>query len=321
MIEGTRKDYQDFDIWSRELTKIYGKRKSNQVVAVKDANLRVRSGVHGFLGPNGAGKTTTINMLIGALSITKGEAKIKGNKVGSVQSKKLIGFLPQDPNFYRNMTGEKYLMYMGGLSKLTKKKAHKKTKELLEYFDLYNDKDRKIKTYSGGMKQRLGLAAALISNPEILILDEPTANLDPVGRSAMIKKIKDLSNTMTVFVSSHILSEIEQMCDTVTVINKGEIILIDSIKNLKLDVSKNVFILDTDMNEQLLVQLHNLEFIESANLNQERKIQIIPKDVDRFNKEITKLVSNNDATLYTLERQKFSLQDIFTKVIEEDDAS
>ncbi|MCK4779424.1 MAG: ABC transporter ATP-binding protein, partial [Candidatus Lokiarchaeota archaeon] len=227
-----KKESEIPEIWSHKLTKIYG-RGEKSVKAVNKIDISTKSGVHGFLGPNGAGKTSTINMLIGAISITDGKARIKGEDAGSIRARRIIGFLPQDPAFYDTMTGEQYLIYIGELSGLRRHDAKYKTLELLENLELLEARDREIGKYSEGMKQRIGIAAALIHEPELLILDEPTSNLDPIGRASIIKDIKELSKKISVFVSSHILSEIEQMCENVTMINKGKIVLTDTIKNIK----------------------------------------------------------------------------------------
>jgi len=255
----------NYEVWSERLTKIYGKGKE-ALEAVSKIDLRVKPGVHGFLGPNGAGKTTTYNMLVGAISITEGKAKIRGKKAGSVAAKQVIGFLPQDPVFYEDMTGEGYLIYMGQLGGLKSKEAKRKAQELLDYFDMLDARNREIGKYSSGMKQKIGIAAALMHDPKVLILDEPTANLDPLGRIDVIKKIRDLSDKVSVFVSSHILSEIEQMCEDVTMINHGKIVISDSIKNIKKSYVSNLYILDTDMNEKFLEMLKNIDFISKVRI-------------------------------------------------------
>ncbi len=308
-----------YDIWTNKLTKVYGKRKE-RVTAVEEANIEVLSGAHGFLGPNGAGKTSTINMIVGGISVTSGEIKIRGKRSDSIEAKRLIGLLPQNPSFYRNMTAEKYLAYMGRLSGLTRAKTREKSSELLIYFKLFDDKHRKIKTYSGGMKQRLGLAAALIHDPKILILDEPTANLDPMGRDDVIKIVKELSKQMTVFVSSHVLSEIEEMCDDVTIINKGKIILVDSIENIKKRVSQDVYELDTDMNDVIYRELQNDPSVKEVFTNKKGKLEIIPLNAVELQKTVLKIISTHEAVLHGFERKKFSLRSIFTQLIKDDDA-
>ncbi len=305
----------NYEVWSERLTKIYGKGKE-ALEAVSKIDLRVKPGVHGFLGPNGAGKTTTYNMLVGAISISEGKAKIRGKKAGSVAAKQVIGFLPQDPVFYEDMTGEDYLIYMGQLGGLKSKEAKRKAQELLDYFDLFDARNREISKYSSGMKQKIGIAAALIHDPKVLILDEPTANLDPLGRADVIKKIRDLSDKVSVFVSSHILSEIEQMCEDVTMINHGKIVISDSIKNIKKSYVSNLYILDTDMNEKFLEMLKNIDFISKVRIEEiDGKIHIIPKDQDKLRELIPQMLIKNKATLYSFHQPELSLQDIFMEIM------
>ena len=285
----------NLEIWSDKLTKIYGK-KNETVEAVSKINLLVKPGIHGFLGPNGAGKTTTINMLVGAISITEGDAEIRKRKAGSVAAKQLIGFLPQDPVFYGDMSGEEYLIYMGQLGGLHKKDARLKAQQLLDFFDLFDARNREIDTYSGGEKQKVGIAASLIHEPKVLILDEPTANLDPIGRADVVKKIKELSDTVSVFVSSHILSEIEQMCEDVTMIDNGKIVISDSISNIKRSFISNLFFLDTNINEKLVEQLKDKDFISKAwSDDLDGKIHIIPKDAEKLRDILPQMLLENKA--------------------------
>jgi len=303
------------EIWSNKLTKIYGKKKET-IEAVSKIDLRVKPGIHGFLGPNGAGKTTTINMLVGGISISEGSAKIRDLKAGSVAAKQLIGFLPQDPVFYNNMTGEDYLRYMGQLGGLQKKEARLKAQQLLDFFDLFKARNREIGTYSGGEKQKIGIAASLIHDPKVLILDEPTANLDPIGRIDVVKKIKELSNRVSVFVSSHILSEIEQMCENVTMIDNGKIVVSDSISNIKKSFISNLFFLDTNMNEKLVDQLKDKDFISKAWSDDiDGKIHIIPKDAEKLRDVLPKMLLENKAKLYSFYQPELSLQDIFMEIM------
>lgn len=305
----------DYEILTKNLTKIY-KDGDESVEAVSEINLRIEPGIHGYLGPNGAGKTTTLNMLIGAISITEGEAFIRNKLAGSTEAKRLIGFLPQDPILYDDMTGREYLYYIGRLSGLTSSHSKARTYELLEDFDLFDVRDRKIGNYSGGMKQKIAIASALIHEPKLLILDEPTANLDPIGRADVINKIKELSSHMSVFVSSHILSEVEQMCEKVTMINKGKIILSDSIAHIKQQYLSNVFILNTNDNEAIVEYLKGKNFIESITLNKkDNNIYIISDHANELKKSVSSLVFSNDLTLHRFDQPEMSLQDIFMKIM------
>ncbi|MBA7617841.1 putative ABC transporter ATP-binding protein YxlF [subsurface metagenome] len=310
------------EIWTHKLTKIYG-RGEESVKAVSKIDISTKSGVHGFLGPNGAGKTSTINMLIGAISITDGNARIKGEDAGSIRARRIIGFLPQTPAFYDTMTGEQYLIYIGELSGLRRHDAKNKTLDLLENLELLEARDREIGKYSEGMKQRIGIAAALIHEPELLILDEPTSNLDPIGRANIIKDIKELSKKVSVFVSSHILSEIEQMCEIVTMINKGKIVLTDTIKNIKkmhsIKSGHNIVILDTNSNEKIIQQLKGKDFITNIWIDEnDNKIHIIPKDIESLQKSIPNIIIDNNILLREFHQPETSLQDIFIEIMEDE---
>ncbi len=312
-----KQDKINYEIWTNQLSKTYGSGQK-AVKAVDKVDIIVEPGIHGFLGPNGAGKTSTINMLVGAISITSGNAKIRGKNAGSVKTRRLIGFLPQDPSFYEKMTGEQYLLYMAQLNGLKRAQAEKKIEELLELMELSEAKGRKVGKYSGGMKQRLGIAASLIHDPEILILDEPTANLDPIGRADLVEKIKILSERMSVFVSSHILSEIEQMCEKVTMINRGKIILMDTIKNIKKmhAANTNIFILNTNSNKKILQILKTKEYISNAWLDdKDEKINIIPSNNNSFQLELPKLLAENNLMIKSFNQQESSLQEIFIEII------
>ncbi len=315
-----------YEIWSDNLTKIYGGKK-NPFTAVKSIDLKIEPGIHGFLGPNGAGKTTTLNMLIGALSITEGKAKIRDLKAGSVVANQLIGFLPQDPQFYLDMTGEDYLTYIGELGGLSPMESKIKAQELMRYLDIWDARDREIGKYSGGMKQKIGLAATLIHDPKLLILDEPTANLDPIGRQSIIDRIKDLASTkgISVFVSSHILAEIEQMAEKVTMIDHGEIIISDTIKNIKHRYVGNTYLLNTNKNQAILKQLNKDPNINKAWIGEgddnETLIRIVPKDAEVLQEQIAHIIIKNKALLYSFNQPSVSLQDIFMEVMAKKEGS
>jgi len=210
-------------IETKDLTKFFGKRN-----IIYHLDLKVPKGVvYGFLGPNGAGKTTTIKMLTAALRPTYGEIRIFGLEMPRkrVEIMKNVGYMPEVPIAYEDMTIVEFLTYIGRLSGLKKEEAIKQTKELMRYVGVGRLALNKIKELSSGQKQRVAFASALIADPELLILDEPTANLDPLGRIEFIGKIISLAKEgKTIFVSSHIVSEVEKMCNYVGLINQGRLI-------------------------------------------------------------------------------------------------
>lgn len=217
------------------------------------------------------------------------------------------------------MTGEAYLTFMGQMSGLKKSYCRQRVQEILFNLDLWEARHRKIKTYSGGMKQKIGLALVLIHKPELLILDEPTANLDPLGREQIIKTIKDISSDLSIFVSSHILSEIEQMCDTVTIINKGLIILSDTIQNVKNLFRGDLFILNTDKNKEIMSLIESFSFIQNIWIDsKDNKIHMITNDFEQTKQKIPKLVIEEGGTLQEFSQPQLSLQEIFMRVIEKE---
>jgi ABC-2 type transport system ATP-binding protein len=303
-------------IEAKNLTKYFGN-GSTTVKAVDGIDFSVSSGgVHGFLGPNGAGKTTTIKMLVGGLGITRGSAIIKGYKVGSVKANSLIGYVSEQPKFF-DMTLFNYLIYMGRLGHLSKSQAEKKAEELILWLGLEEAADRKVNNYSSGMKQKAALAQALIHDPEILILDEPTANLDPIGRAGMIKHILELvrDRGLTVFVSSHILGEVEQLADYVTIINMGKIILSDDVKSIKKHLTGNHYILDTSKNDLIFKKLQQAPFIDRVWIDDEQNIQIISDKDDELQEALPKMLFESKITLKSFKQRDISLENIFLQAV------
>ncbi len=214
----------------KNLTKKYGEH-----VAVDDLSFRVKDGqVYGFLGPNGAGKTTTMNVMTGYLAATKGQVLINGLDIfeQAEQAKKHIGFLPEQPPLYPDMTPREYLDFVAELKKVDKSQKREEIKKAVAAVRIADVQDRLIKQLSKGYKQRVGLAGALIGDPEVLILDEPTSGLDPKQIIEMLALIKKLRRNRTIILSSHILSEVSAVCDTVLIINKGKLMACDTPQNL-----------------------------------------------------------------------------------------
>jgi len=194
-------------------------------VAVKDLNLTVRAGeVFGFLGPNGAGKTTTMNVLLGFVNATSGAASLFGVNVREPIARQRIGYLPELTYYYKFLTAEEILRFYARIFGIPRAEADQRIDRLIKLVELDSVRKRPIKTYSKGMQQRVGLAQALINNPDLLILDEPTSGLDPLGRMKVrqiIQRLKDEGKT--VFFSSHELGEVETVCDRVGIIHEGEL--------------------------------------------------------------------------------------------------
>lgn len=193
-------------------------------IAVDRISLKLNKGVYGLLGANGAGKTTLMRLLSGILKPTGGEILFDGKDVSSEEYRSILGYLPQDFGYYPDFTGEDFLLYMAALKGISKPLAKKQAAELLELVTLQTVGKKKIKTYSGGMKQRLGIAQALLGNPQLLILDEPTAGLDPKERVRFRNLISKIGKENIVLLSTHIVSDIEHIADTVLMMKNGQLI-------------------------------------------------------------------------------------------------
>ncbi len=193
-------------------------------LAVDRVSFELREGVTGLLGANGAGKTTLMRMMSGILEPTGGEINAEGIQVTSEQYRALLGYLPQDFGYYPEFTARKFMMYMSALKGLSKSRARRKTEELLELVGLTDVADKKIGTFSGGMKQRVGIAQTLINDPKILILDEPTAGLDPGERARFRSMIADIGKDNIVLFSTHIVSDLEHIATNVLIMKEGSLV-------------------------------------------------------------------------------------------------
>lgn len=193
-------------------------------IAVDRISFQFKEGVYCLLGANGAGKTTFMRMLCGILMPTGGEVSFDGISVETEEYRSCLGYLPQDFGYYPNFTGWDFLMYMASLKGFGKKQAMHRVKELLELVSLTDVARKKIKTYSGGMKQRLGIAQVLLNNPKILILDEPTAGLDPKERVRFRNLIEELGKDSIVILSTHIVSDVEHIADVILMMQNGQLI-------------------------------------------------------------------------------------------------
>ena len=196
------------------------------IVALRDLNLRVEPGeVYGLLGPNGSGKSTTLKIILGLVSPTRGRTKIFGRDSSLVESRAAVGFLPENPYFYKFLTGEETLRFFGKLCRLNGPRLKSRVHELLELVGLTNARDQRLSTYSKGMLQRIGLAQALINEPQLVVLDEPTAGVDPAGSRDIRNIIVDLKQRgVTVLLSSHLLSQVQEICDRVGILARGVLV-------------------------------------------------------------------------------------------------
>jgi ABC-2 type transport system ATP-binding protein len=217
-----------------DLGKTYRGKKRSLVRALSGLNLKIAQGeVFGFLGPNGAGKSTTIKILTGQIKATDGQAKIHGVSVDNPLSRKRVGYLPENPAFYDFLTAREYLRFVGNAYGMSKKTFSSSTNQVLERLELDHAADRPIRGYSKGMVQRLGLAQAMLPDPDLLILDEPMSGLDPLGRALVKDLIKELKQAgKTIFFSTHITADVEIVCDRVGILVGGELKALDRVETI-----------------------------------------------------------------------------------------
>lgn len=220
------------------LTKQFGNK-----IAVDRMDVTLQSGVYGLLGANGAGKTTLMRMVCGVLNPTSGEILLDGCDIDILGEnyRKLIGYLPQDFGYYPDFTAKEFMHYVSALKGINKQSAKLKTKELLQLVGLSDVANKKIKTFSGGMKQRLGIAQAMLNDPKILVLDEPTAGLDPKERIRFRNLISNFSKDKIVILSTHIVSDIEYIADTILMIKDGRIIIDSKREGVTKEIDKKVW--------------------------------------------------------------------------------
>lgn len=228
----------------KKLNKAFGTFK-----AVDDLSFVVAENrVMGFLGPNGAGKTTTIRMMVGLSKPTSGSIKIGGEEIifGKSAANHLFGYLPEQPAFYNWMTGGEYLDFVGQTFGISTEDREKRIKYLLALTNLTAAAKKRVGTYSNGMKQRLGIAQAIINKPKVLIMDEPVSALDPIGRREVLLVIENLKKEMTIMLSTHILADVDRICDDVAIINKGKLIALSSLAELKTKYSTRILQVEFD---------------------------------------------------------------------------
>lgn len=210
-------------------------------IAVDRLSLNLTCGVYGLLGANGAGKTTLMRMICGILKPTSGEVKFNGIDVSEENYRDALGYLPQDFGYYPEFSAQDFMYYMASLKGMTKAQAKSKTKELLEIVSLSEVSKKKIKAFSGGMKQRLGIAQALLNHPKMLILDEPTAGLDPKERVRFRNLISELGKDRIVLLSTHIVSDVENIASTILVMKDGQLIHNGALENIITAIDGKVF--------------------------------------------------------------------------------
>lgn len=301
------------------LSKRYGEHK-----ALNDVNVHIKKGeIVGFLGPNGAGKSTTMNILTGYLSASSGKVEINGIDVleDPIKAKKCIGYLPEKPPLYMDMTVDEYINFVCALKKVPKKEIAETKKKIYKLVQLDQVNHRIIRNLSKGYKQRVGLAQALVGNPEVLILDEPTVGLDPKQIIEIRNLVKQLGKSHTVILSSHILSEVSAVCDRVIIINKGNIVASDTPENLSKAIHQSnrlVLRIKGPKNQVLkgIQDIEGVEYAEISRVSEENTVDIILEgkgDAD-VREAVFNFCSQNNFPIYMMKSSDVSLEDIFLEV-------
>ena len=302
-----------YAVETTKLTKKFATRLGGkEILAVDELDLTVEKGeIFGFLGPNGAGKTTTIKMLLGIVFPSYGRANILGADIGDVKAREKVGYLPEGHHYPGWLTGERTLDFLGKLSGVEDERRRRRIDETLELVGMEKWRKVKIKKYSRGMTQRLGLAQAILSDPELVFLDEPTEGIDPIGRKAIRDLLLHLKEQgKTIFLNSHILSEVELVCDRVGILDKGRLIKIGSVKEL------------THKGEDYVIEVESCspemeQEVRNLVLSCERKedqLRVSVKDPKEINGVIDALRARG-ADIRAVVPQKTSLEDLFVTLI------
>lgn len=294
----------------QNITKIYGTQK-----AVDDASFEIRSGeIIGFLGPNGAGKSTVMKILTCYIPQTSGKAEVCGFDVSeeSLEVRKHVGYLPEHNPLYLDMYVKEYLAFIGGLHHIKNKTA--RVKEMIDMVGLQVEQNKKIGALSKGYRQRVGLAQALIHNPEVLILDEPTTGLDPNQLEEIRNLIREAGKHKTVMLSTHIMQEVEAVCDRVIIINNGKIVANDDTQFLQQSlVVKTVLRVefDKEVSKSALRKIEGAEDVIHLGGNHWNIISASDKDL---RKEIFQYAVNNNLTVLALQKEEQRLEDVFKQL-------
>ena len=245
---------------------------TRRVVAVKDLNLRIEPGeVYGLLGPNGSGKSTTLKIILGLVSPTRGRTEIFGRDSRLVESREAVGFLPENPYFYKFLTGAETLRFFGRLCGMPGATLKSRTDELLDIVGLNNARDRRLGTYSKGMLQRIGLAQALINDPRLVVLDEPTAGVDPAGSREIRDLIMDLKRRgITVLLSSHLLAQAQEICDRIGILADGVLVREGRLRDL-IAIENQTELVIADASDELVHEIESCIGRSNAKLLERRK--------------------------------------------------
>ena len=303
------------------ITKKYG-----SFIAVKNISFEIEEGeIVGFLGPNGAGKSTTMNMITGFIEPSSGKIIVDGYDISKKpkKAKKQIGYMPEGVPLYGDLTVKEFVTYMAEIKGVDKKEKKEKVLKAIEETGLTEVQKKLTKNLSRGYKQRVSMAGALVGDPKVIILDEPTVGLDPKQVTEIRALIKELGKTHTVILSSHILSEVSQICNKVIIINKGEIVAIDSPENLEKKVVKDnsVYVTVEDPENKMDTIKEKLEDVQEVKLiteNEDKTKKYIistDKEID-LRKNIFEILAKEGITIFEMKKADATLEDAFMQLID-----
>jgi ABC-2 type transport system ATP-binding protein len=268
-----------------------------------------------LLGPNGAGKTTTLRMLSGLMKPSSGAIQFQNKPMGD-DIRKYIGYLSQYPVFYDWMSGLEFLEYVGKLGGLSKKEAKTRSLELLELVGIIDAKNRKVGKYSGGMRQRLGIAQAIIHHPQLLMLDEPVSALDPFGRREVLELLEKLKKSMTILFSTHILNDAEEVCDEILFLHNGEIVESGTLDDLRNRHQKSKIDLEfKEEPEKYLSELTVNKMIQSMKVEGTR-VSLMVTNLDEAKRAIFRYADAQNWPLTKFEISRLTLEDLFMEVVQ-----
>ncbi len=309
-------------IETEKLTKIFG----HQNPAVSNLSISVPAGsCYGFLGPNGAGKTTTIKMLLGLVLPTAGNVRIFGEGMGADSSRlrARIGYLPTNPQFPPHMKPIQYLDYSARLFGMTREVRYPRVSELLRAVDLLSGIATPIKAFSTGMTTRLGIASSLVNDPELLIYDEPTSGLDPAGRATTLALIGELAKEKTVFLASHILSDVERVCSHVGVINQGKLIYEGTTRDLKEAIRRNSLRLEVEGDVTPFLQgVKGLPAVVDVNVNgPEVTLAFVEgSDYTKTLLQVIEFAAESRVAIVSISSETATLEEAFLELVEEEES-
>lgn len=294
----------------QNLTKIYGEQK-----AINEVSFEAKKGeVLGFLGPNGAGKTTTMKIVTCFIPQTSGIAKVCGYDVekNPMEVRQRIGYLPEHNPLYKDLYVKEYLYFVAGLHKINNKKQ--RVEEMIEMTGLGREQKKQIGSLSKGYRQRVGLAQAMLHDPEVLILDEPTSGLDPNQLVEIRSLIKQFGEKKTVIFSTHIMQEVQAICDRVLIINQGNIVANDTIETLQQKMTGEAMITVEFLQKVSANQLNKIRQVKRVNALSDRRWQLFSGMEQDIRKDIFDFAVANKLTLLEMQKQVLSVEDVFQKL-------